>query len=199
MRNRINQPVLTMIAIVAVLLEASALQAQPGSVIRSRTKALTQSESASAPNSSGPLKAGTYTLKPMNATGSRLDATGGSKTSGTQLQIWTDGPGNPNQEWIVTAEADGTYKIQPSYDKDLAVGVAGSSKDNGASVQLLTDNNGSNERWKLTPADGGYTLTPQNSTGSTMNVAGPSSANGTHVQIWQATGGTNTVFAFGKS
>jgi len=161
------------------------------------TSGYSNEASATPSTGSGPIANGTYTLTPQNATTSRVDATNGSTTSGTQIQIWADAPGNVNQQWIFTNEGGGYYKIQPSYDTSLALGI--STVANGAAVQMLTDNGGTNERWLLTSATGGYTFTPENATGYTMNVSGPSSANGTLIQIWTATGGTNTIFAFGSN
>jgi fibronectin type 3 domain-containing protein/lysophospholipase L1-like esterase len=139
---------------------------------------------------------GTYTLTPQNATGSSVDATNGSTTSGTQLQIWTTTSGDINQEWIFTYKGNGQYLIQPAYDTALVIGVAGSGTANGTAVDIETNTGASNQLWTLTPATGGYTLTPGNAPSTTINVSGPSSANGTLIQIWQATGGSNTIFAF---
>ena len=172
---------------------------QVAAVSASGTSAQSGEVSAKPMAAAGPIANGTYTLTPQNATGSRLDATNGSNTSGTQLQIWQYAAGNANQQWIVTYQPGGYYKIQPSYNTALAVGVAGAGSANGTAVQLLTDDGSIGERWTLTAATGGYTLTPMCATGSTMNISGPSSANGTLVQIWQATGGTNTVFSFGTN
>ena len=144
------------------------------------------------------LTNGTYTLTPQNATGTCLDATNGSNTSGTQLQIWATTANDANQQWIVTYKGNGQYTLQPSYNTGLAIGVANSGTANGTAVDMLTNTGASNELWTLTPATGGYTLTPGNATGSTMNVTGPSSANGTLIQIWAASSpaATNTIFAF---
>lgn len=165
----------------------------------SGTSSQSNEASATPAASTGPIANGTYTLTPQNATGSRLDATNGSNTSGTQLQIWTAAANNPNQKWIFTYMGGGYYKIQPSYNTGLAVGVAGNGSANATAVQLLTDNGATGQRWQLTAVTGGYTLTPQCATGSTLNVSGPSSADGTPIIIWQATGGTNTIFSIGTN
>ena len=156
-----------------------------------------KSNEASATPNTVTIANGVYTLTPQNATGSNLDATNGSTTSGTQLQIWSSTSGDVNQEWVFTNKGNGEYLIQPYYDSSLAVGVAGSSSANGTAVELLTNTGASNELWSLQSASGGYTLTPENATGSTMNVTGPSSANGTLIQIWAggSPAGTNTIFA----
>lgn len=165
----------------------------------SGTSTMSNEASATPTASTGPIANGTWTMTPQNATGSRVDATGGGTTNGTAVQIWTATAGDANQKWVFTNMGGTIYKIQPSYDTALAMDVSGGASGNGTSVDLWADNGTSAQRWAATSATGGYTFTPQCATGSTLNVSGPSSSNGTKLQIWQATGGTNTIFAIGTN
>jgi len=144
--------------------------------------------------SGGPIASGTYTLTPLNATGSRLDATGWGVTNGTVLQIWQAG-GGLNQKWVITNMSGTTYKIQPAYATGMAIDVTNGGPANGARLQLWADTGGVNQQWTLTAVSGGYTFTPKAQPTARMDVAGPSSANGTAVQIWTATGGTNQTWS----
>lgn len=159
------------------------------------TSALSAEAGATPSASSGPIANGTYDLTPQNATGSRVDATGGGTSNGTAVQIWQYTAGDVNQHWVFTNEGGSVYMIQPAYDTALAIEVSGGGSSNGTAVVLWASNGSSAQRWAATSATSGYTFTPQCATATTLNVSGPSSSNGALLQIWQATGGTNTVFA----
>jgi hypothetical protein len=141
---------------------------------------------------------GTYTLTPLCATGSRLDASGAGTTNGTPTLIW-QASGGSNQKWIFTDMGNSLYKIQPSYATGLALDVTGGSTADGTVVELWADNGGTNQRWIPTPVNGGYTFTPQCSVGSRLDVNGAGSTNGTTVQIWQANASSAQTWAVGSN
>ena len=146
----------------------------------------------------GPIANGTYTMTPQNATGSRLDLTGGSTSNGNQLQIWASA-GNANQKWVFTNMGSGLYKIASSVNTSVVVDVNGSASANGTAVDVWADTGSTGQRWTLTSATGGYTLTPQCAPSTRMDVSGPSSSNGTKIQIWAATGASNQTWSIGTN
>ena len=147
------------------------------------------------PNTGGPIANGTYTMTPLNATGSRLDGTSWSISNGANLQIW-QASGGDNQRWVISNIGANKYKIQPSYAMDQTIDVTNGGPANGALLQLWFDYQGSaNQSWTFTSVSGGYTITPACQTAARMDVQGPSSANGTKIQIWTATGQSNQTWA----
>jgi len=145
------------------------------------------------PNTTGPVANGTYTLTPLNATGSRLDGTGWSISNGNDTQIWA-ASGNDNQRWVITNIGGSKYKIQPSYCMDETLDVTNGA--NNGLVQYWYDYQGSpNQSWTFTAVSGGYTITPACQTGSRLSVKGTGNANGTQVDIETSSGASKQTWA----
>ena len=145
------------------------------------------------PNTTGPVANGTYTLTPLNATGSRLDGTGWSISNGNDTQIWA-ASGNDNQRWVITNIGGSKYKIQPSYCMDETLDVTNGA--NNGLVQYWYDYQGSpNQSWTFNAVSGGYTITPACQTGSRLSVKGTGNANGTQVDIETSSGASKQTWA----
>ena len=137
------------------------------------------------------ISTGTHTLIPMNAQGSRLEASNWGTANGTKVQIWQTTNGS-NQLWYFSNNGDGSYSLAPSYSLGMRLDVSGLGTANGTIVQLWQATSGTNQKWFLTSVNGNiYTLHPGNVTSSCLDVSGGWTTNGTQVQIWQATGGSN--------
>jgi len=139
----------------------------------------------------GGISVGNHTLIPMNAQGSRLEASAWGTANGTKVQIWQTTNGS-NQLWYFSNNGDGSYSLAPSYSLGMRLDVSGLGTANGTIVQLWQATSGTNQKWFPTSVNGNiYTLHPGNITSSCLDVSGMGTGNGTQVQIWQATGGSN--------
>ena len=142
-----------------------------------------------------PFANGLYTLAPKVATGSRLDAAGGT-TNGAGVQIWQTSS-NQNQAWQFTNLGGSFYKIQPSYAAGLALDVSGGSSANGTHVDLWADTGAAAQQWSVDPnGDGTYTLVPACAPNAALDVTNQSPANGTPMQIWQSAGNNAQKWTF---
>ena len=137
---------------------------------------------------------GFHTLTPMNAQGSRLDASGWGTTNGTKVQIW-QASGGTNQLWYFSSNGDGSYSLAPSYAPGMALDVSGMGTGNGTLVQLWQATGASNQKWFANGVGGNtYSLQPGHAPSMRLDVSGFGTANGTQIQIWQATGGSNQLW-----
>ncbi|WP_063753315.1 family 20 glycosylhydrolase, partial [Streptomyces sp. NRRL S-87] len=98
----------------------------------------------------------------LTAGGKALDDPGSSRTAGTQLITWSP-HGGANQQWQLTADADGAYTLTNGAS-GLCADVAGGSTAPGAAVIQWTCTGGDNQRWLLTPIGAGaYTVSSRKS------------------------------------
>jgi len=145
----------------------------------------------------GAVKNGTYTLTPLNATGSRLDVAAGGTANGSKCEIWQSN-GGANQKWIFTKQADGSYEITPSYAGAMCLDANGTAS--GSLVSLWTYHNTSNEHWLLTSVAGGaYELVPESAPGNALDVNGAVATDGTQVVISSYHSGTNQQWLIGTN
>ncbi|WP_354644507.1 family 20 glycosylhydrolase [Kitasatospora camelliae] len=103
--------------------------------------------------------AGTHVL---SVGGKALDVPGSSTKTGTQLITWAT-HGGTNQQWQLTADADGSYTLVNAASQ-LCADVNGGSTAAGAAVIQWTCTGTDNQRWLLTPLPGGdYTIASKKS------------------------------------
>jgi hypothetical protein len=143
------------------------------------------------PSASPSISTGNHTLIPMNAQGSRLEASNWGTANGTRVQIWQVTNGS-NQLWYFSNNGDGSYSLAPSYSPGTRLDVSGLGTTNGTLVQLWQATSGTNQKWFPTRVSGNiYTLNPGNAPSMRLDVFGQGTANGSQVHIWQATGASN--------
>jgi endoglucanase len=112
------------------------------------------------------------------ASGRCVDVPGGSRTNGTQIELW-DCNGGSNQSFTYTSAK--LFQVYGS--KCLDANGTGA----GAKVQIWDCNGGANQQWNI-HADG--TVTGVQS-GLCLDATGGAIANGTLIELWSCNGGGN--------
>ncbi len=128
------------------------------------------------------------------SSGKCLDVRGYSTTAGGNVQQWSC-TGNTNQQWLLTAEADGSYEVE-SVNSSMSLSVSGNSASNGAPIVQGPYSGATDEKWKLEPTGTGYYTLVVESTSKCLDVVGGPSAtsNGVGVQQWSCWGGDNQAW-----
>jgi len=134
---------------------------------------------------------GNHSVVPQNATGARLDASGGSSANGTKVQIWN----GSTQSWAFTNLGSGVYKITEAANTSACLDVVGGG-GSGTNVDIWACNGGTNQQWGAVSVSGNiYSFAPQNATGARLDVVGAGTTNGTQVDIWTSNGANNQKWA----
>jgi alpha-L-fucosidase 2 len=76
-----------------------------------------------------------------------LDDPGGAKTTGTQLDQWSDTNGS-NQWWNIVSDGGGYYSLV-NQSSSLSADVSGASTSAGAAVIQWTGTGSSNQQWSF--------------------------------------------------
>lgn len=126
---------------------------------------------------------GLYTLTPACAPKLRLDVSGGSKSNGANVQVYTAN-NTASQQFYITSSGGGYYVITAKVSGKV-LDVQNASKRSGANVYQYTYSNGSNQVWLLKSAGNGYYyICPSNNTNLALDVSGSSTKSGTNVQVY---------------
>lgn len=126
---------------------------------------------------------GWYLLEPECAPGMRLDVSGGSTKSGTNIQIYK--ANNTDAQRFYLASIGGGYYVITSKVSGKVLDVNGGKKKSGTNVQQWDYNAGSNQAFKIEYAGNGYYyLRPKNNTDLALDVNGAGNKNGTNVQVY---------------
>ena len=104
---------------------------------------------ASAPNefASTQIEEGFYTIHSAIDASFALDVSGGSSSSGANVQLWT-GNDSAAQTWYVGKNDDGTYSIE-SLCSGLFLDVQWASRDAGTNVWQYSASNTPAQKWKI--------------------------------------------------
>jgi len=134
---------------------------------------------------------GNHSVVPQNATGARLDASGGSGANGTKVQIWN----GSTQTWAFTNRGSGIYQIAESANTGACLDVTGGG-GSGTNTVIWACSGATNQQWGAVSISGNiYSFAPQHATGTRLDVVGAGTANGTQVDIWTSNGGNNQKWA----
>ena len=133
-------------------------------------------------------------------TSSALDVSGGSKTSGINVQQYAVN-GTAAQRLIPVKQANGSFVFYSGLGRKLVLDVSGGSVSNGANVQIWTANGSAAQRFIAidanphveagfqTVADGMYQINSVSDSSTCLDVSGGSVSNGARIQTY-ATNGT---------
>jgi len=130
----------------------------------------------------GTLTAGSHTLTPQNATGSRLDDNASGTTNGNKIQIWTAN-GSAAQTW-----AFATANVVPAGNWNL--GVLGpycldaNGGGSGVATRLWACNGSSSQSWNATKNSNSTYTFKSAASGNCLDVTGAGTANGTVVESY---------------
>lgn len=128
-------------------------------------------------------------------TSSALDATGGGKKSGNNVQQYAVN-GTAAQRWIPVKQANGSFVFYSGLGRNLVLDVSGGSVSNGANVQIWTANGSAAQRFiaidahphveagSQTVADGMYQINSVSDSSTCLDVAGGSASNGARIQTY---------------
>jgi beta-N-acetylglucosaminidase len=145
---------------------------------------------------------GSYTIVSKLSNAGRalcLDAFGASSTSGTQLILWEQGEGKPNQRFVLNpipsqqdlAVADGIYTVRASLGTTL-LDMEGNAYRNGAAALTYAPTGGYNQRFAFRyDATTGYYAIIALHSNRALDVEANSTAPGAAVIQWDNTGGFN--------
>lgn len=135
---------------------------------------------------SSTIASGTYSLKTKS--GLALDITGGSKTDGTPVQLYTANQSNA-QKWVFQKQLDGSYAIyNPGSGKYLD--LAGANTSRGSSIQLYSGNGSCAQRWNVSRnTDSTYSILSSCSSQYAIDVPGGRiSTAGIRLQLYDKNG-----------
>lgn len=114
-----------------------------------------------------------------------MDVKSGSKSSGANIQIYTDN-GTNAQNFYISRTSDGWYTIQNNHSK-LYLDVAGGSSYAGANLQQYTGNGTDAQKFRFYDAGDGK-IVIQSKKGTVIDVYGGSSYAGANVQLYSYNG-----------
>ncbi|MES2734263.1 MAG: RICIN domain-containing protein, partial [Bacteroidota bacterium] len=140
-------------------------------------------------SSAGIQNGGVYQLAPRFAPSKRLDVTGGSNVSGTNVGIWEKNNA-PAQAWQFIDVGNGYYELIPQCATNSRLDVTAGNNANGTNVQIWYGfANTPAQQWRvILRPDGYYELEPRNAPGKRLDVAGERGESGANVDIWQSFG-----------
>ena len=141
------------------------------------------------------LSSGWYTIKDVNS-GRLLDVRGGSKESGTPVQIYSSN-NTKAQHWkFYTTGESGTYFIKN--ELGCWLDAKGGACKNGTPVQVYSYNGTTAQKWQLSPAlkkssevkvsASTKTFKSGLDNSKVIDVSGAGTANGTKIQLWNSNG-----------
>lgn len=131
------------------------------------------------------IKDGTYTI--TNASGLSLDAAGGGRTNGVNIQIWREDTSVNNQRFSLTRMKDGFYKIT-SLNSGKSLDLLSSQTANGTNIQLWDYNQSvCASRWIIYYGNGAYAIESACAKSKVLDIAGgATTTNGANVRLWDA-------------
>ncbi|BDI33083.1 hypothetical protein CCAX7_51340 [Capsulimonas corticalis] len=138
-------------------------------------------------NATGIVNGALYSLTNV-ASGFALDDTAWGTTAGTQIELWDDWGGAP-QQWRFTLQPDGAYTLTTSL-ANMNIDDPNGSNTWGQHLQLWAPNGATPQEWRVTrQADGAYTLINV-AAGLALDDPNGAGPHGTLVQLWPANGAT---------
>ncbi|MCI8760757.1 MAG: hypothetical protein HFJ34_06590 [Clostridia bacterium] len=130
------------------------------------------------------IEDGNYVIRSALDNNKVLDVEYGSKTSGTNVQLY-DYNGSNAQIWNITYVKDGYYKISSQLDNNLVIDVSGGSKNNGANVQVYSNNNSKAQQWFIKEAENGYYYLISRCNVLNLDITSAQTKNGTNIQMYK--------------
>lgn len=128
---------------------------------------------------------GAYSLIPVSAPGTVLEAVGSGTSEGTPVSIGKPA-GTANQKWFITPKDGGYCTIRPAYSAALVLAVSKGGVDNGAAVVLETDKGEPWQEWAMKKnEDGIYCLIPKHAPDKGLDDFGGKQSPGSRQDLWE--------------
>ena len=128
----------------------------------------------------------------QSALGGYLDVAGGDPVAGSNVQLWSNAPGNKNQQWAVERNSDGSFSFT-NRATGLVLDVSGGSASNGTNINAYEPNGTAAqgffvERSTGLMPEGVFEVRSVLSSRPALDVSSGSAAVGSNVQIYDANG-----------
>ena len=146
------------------------------------------------------LSSGWYIIKEINS-GKVVDVKGGSKNSGTPVQLYTYN-NTAAQHWKFYSAGNGYYYIKNELGNYLD--ATGGASKNGTPLQVYRYNGTTAQKWKLSAglkkssaakvSNGTFQICSGLNTSQVIDITGAGKANGTKVQLYKNYGNENQKF-----
>lgn len=136
---------------------------------------------------------GYYTISSLINLNKSIDASGGYKKNGTNVQIYSNN-NTLSQIWYLKYLGEGYYSITSSMNPNVSLDVEGSGMSNGTNVSLYRYSGGDNQQWLLRDYGDGVVSIISKVNGLYLDVAGGSDKNGTNIQVYSGNGSNAQKF-----
>ena len=131
------------------------------------------------------IQEGIYTIYSKVSSNKVLDISGGSTSSGGNLQLYQYNGTTSQLFWI---QKSGSYYTITPMCSGLVLDVQGGDMKSGSNVQQYYSNDTSAQKWRFYDAGGGYCYIGCDLGRFALDVSGGSSKNGTNIQIYKPNG-----------
>ncbi len=130
------------------------------------------------------------------ASGKAMDVTGGSNTSGTNIQQYQKN-NSRSQQWWVNKVSNGIYEIRPANNSNLCLDVSGGTNLDGQNIQVYSGNGTSAQRWRIIKnEDNTFRIISALGSFHSVEVVNSSSNNGANIQLYSYYGYSNQKWNF---
>jgi hypothetical protein len=153
-----------------------------GSSTEESTEEATEGEGFAPLAVSAPLEAGTYRIYAAVSYSRVLDISGGSRSSGANVQIYQTN-NTKAQYFDLSYDSEGYYTIR-NINSGLVLDVQWGQDKSGVNVQQYAPNGTLAQKWVLTQTGSTYTISSALPKGLVLDVQGARNANGANVQIY---------------
>ena len=141
------------------------------------------------------VDSGTYTIAAASNRSKVLEVSGGSRSNGANVRLWSSNDAGA-QKWNIRTNSDGTVSIQ-NCKSNKFLDVASAQSVSGANVQQWQGNGSAAQRWRVVYAGGGsFAVYSALSDSLVLDVSGGSLNDGANIQICTSNGGSAQGFTF---
>lgn len=134
-----------------------------------------------------PYEEGYYTIATKLNTNKVLDAAGGEKSNGTNIQLY-DYDNVVAQIWYLKKLEDGYYAIISSMNPEIAITAASSDVKNNVNVELSKYTGADTQKWIIKDLGDGYVSIISKASGLVVDVDNANTANRTNIKLYQNNG-----------
>lgn len=140
------------------------------------------------------LADGTYLIRSTKSSWQTLDVTGGSKSSGANVQIYALNASSA-QTWTVSHDSDGFITLTCK-GSGLVLDVSSGSAQSGTNVQQYASNGSAAQKWIAVKDGDSIKLISALDPSICLDIAGGNTTNGTNVQTWSDNGTSAQRWSF---
>lgn len=140
------------------------------------------------------LADGAYLIRSAKSSWQTLDVTGGSKSSGANVQIYALNASSA-QTWTVSHDLDGFITLTCK-GSGLVLDVSSGSAQSGTNVQQYASNGSAAQKWIAVKDGDSIKLISALDPSICLDIAGGNTTNGTNVQTWSDNGTSAQRWSF---